>query len=210
MKFIFFKSLFFLLVLNVSAQNWKQVQTVDEFGDLTGTSQTIWRSKGKFSNVATTDDNASILIYYLPQNSFVFSITEYNLNYPASFFCDYITIAFKTEGGTVYSSDVYNSKYGSTEFRIYAPSLKEIKRLQKKGQTHIYTLLSSYKGGLKTSIKCGNSKYRFTIKGVATPKGSAINKKKTKPKEGCPPKREDYKSFTDFLNARIACDESKK
>ena len=178
---------FLLLVCSfiLHSQEWQQITLVDEFGDPTGNTITGFDTQGKMNNSATTDADALLRVTYKPQEYFEFKIFEYGNN-PATFLCETIGISFKTEGGTIYREILLrnqeirsgyvtmnienNYKYGGTYFRIPAPTEKQIKRLSKKGKTHLYTLLSAYKGELKTAISCGNSRYRFTVKGIATPK----------------------------------------
>lgn len=182
------KTIFLLNILLSTllfSQDWKQITIVDEFGDPTGKTITGFDTQGQMSNSATTNADALLRVTYKPQEYFEFEIFEYGNN-PASYLCETIGISFKTEGGTIYREVLLrneevrsgyitmsienNYKYGGTYFRIPAPTQKQIKRLTKKGKTHLYTLLSAYKGELKTAIACGNSKYRFAIKGIATPK----------------------------------------
>ena len=100
--------------------------------------------------------------------------------------CDIIQVGMKTESGTVYEETLYkditatsgyitmtneqNYEYGGQSFKIKAVNAKKLKRMQKRGKTPLYTLLSAYKGKLKTFVSCGSTKYNFTLKGVPTPK----------------------------------------
>lgn len=167
------------------AQDWTVRQLVDDFGDPTGETITAFTAEAKMVNSATTEGYAKVVVRFRSPDDFYFEIFDYN-NVPANFMCDIIKVGMKTEAGTVYeeilSKDIVvnsgyvtatnpqNYPYGGDYFKIKAVKAKKLKRMQKEGKTPLYTLLSAYKGELKTYVTCGSTKYNFTLKGVPTPK----------------------------------------
>lgn len=162
---------------------WDLSQKYDEFGDPTGEKKWTFVTDGTFSNSATAQSPATLIIQEIG-DEFVFSILEYKTN-PASFLCDNIQVAVKTESGQVYRETkrkfetVYSNgipiqttgdyKYGDKEFHFVKPSAKRMKRIQKlraKGIVNLYLLFANSKKEFKIALTCGQSKYNFKFKGL--------------------------------------------
>lgn len=161
---------------------WNLVQTVDEFGDLTGDSQWFYYGKGKVSNSATTNSEATLVVGENNGN-LIFKIFEYGTTNPASFLCDTVEFAVKTPNGTVYRETrarlenisttaipIWRGsyEYGADHIWFYKPDKKRMKWIQKnraKGRVDLNMLFMSSRGEFKLAITCGGSKYNFKFKG---------------------------------------------
>ncbi len=169
-----------LFIPLVSYSQWTSMQQVDEFGDSTGEQVWTFQNLGKFSNSAQVGAEATLAIA-LKNNLMAFAILEYNSN-PASFLCDNINIAIKTESGKVYrenlrkhyTTGVYNIttyfdyEYGDKYFYLKKPDARRMKWIQKnrkKGLVDFYQLLTTSTGKFKMAITCGQSKYNFDVDG---------------------------------------------
>ena len=164
----------FLLISFSSSAQWTKGRLVDNFGDSIG-SIDVYKNQGIFSNSATNKDVATLEITYYKDKRFLFEILEYN-RYPATFLTSGMKISFKLENNEVFESylfknDTYvvgNYTYGDKYFYIDKPKEKYLKRLSKKGQTHLFTLIESYDGILKMNLVTESSNYNFDIHGFST------------------------------------------
>ncbi len=161
------------------SQDWKQVPLADEFGDLTGETATVFRNDGKFKNSATSSDIAFIEVQFVTDKAFYFRIFEYETRNPANFLCDGIAVSIKLEDGRIFRDMLYknyigaynieiknNFKYGGSQFLITPPTARQVRKLARKGEADIYTILSTYKGKFKASFTCGQSNYIFNMRGL--------------------------------------------
>tara|TARA_R100000655_G_scaffold55732_1_gene93822 strand:+ start:150 stop:680 length:531 start_codon:yes stop_codon:yes gene_type:complete len=156
------------------SQGWGEVNIVDEFGDRTGEKRPLLRTKGTFSNSATSKDNAYIEMMHSPNfkpaknrvGTFRVELFEYDIKFPVSFLCDNISMSIKLEDGRVYDGywvSGFEYTYGAKTFQINAPTPRMLRTAQKKNKAYLYTILSTYKGNMKAVIRCGESSYRFNF-----------------------------------------------
>ena len=182
MKKLILLLLFIPLVSFGQSDEWTYTEQRDEFGDKTGEGRWTYITYGTFSNSATLSSKATLILGNNPEE-LVFAILEYESN-PASFMCDQINIAVKTESGKIYRETktkfetTYSNgipimvtgdyTYGDKSFFLSKPDKKRMRWVQKnraKGIVDLYLLLTTSRGEFKIAITCGGSKYNFKLKG---------------------------------------------
>ncbi len=150
-----------LLASNLFGQ-FKTIDYVDEFGDLTGESGQVLIVTGHFSNSATSKSKAKLKITK-GKTSYLFTITLYD-NTPETFISgeyEYGTITFQRPGEQQWIDYI---SIGRTMLYSKFPTFKSRKRAKRKGNVvFMADLIKKADVGDKIVITVRNNKYWFKI-----------------------------------------------
>lgn len=101
------------------------LETVDEFGDKTGNTKIGFICCGKFSNTATTNSPANLVIGAYPKDKKIyFTLFEYARNHPSD---DVYSIVFENENGETLKINELNYSQNYSKFYKFIENSKDVK-----------------------------------------------------------------------------------